>query len=60
MGTAAVLTLAAMRGARAGCLLMVDTLWRQDEPLHIGEAEEREATDRMVGVALGMLRSLDG
>jgi len=60
MEAAAVFALAAMRNARAGCLLMVDTLWHGDEPSRIGEAEEREATDRMIGVALEALRFLGG
>lgn len=60
MEAAAVFALAAMRGIKAGCLLMVDTLWRQDEPASIGEAEEHEATDRMTEVALRALHSLDG
>ncbi len=59
MEAAAVFTLAAMRGIRAGCLLMVDTLWRQDEHSSISEAEEEHATDRMIGIALDALRSLD-
>ncbi len=58
MEAAAVFTLAAMRGASAGCLLMVDTLWRQDGPSHIEGKGEREATDRMMRVALGALCSL--
>lgn len=60
MEAAAVFTLAALRGVRAGCLLMVDTLWRQDEPSHISASDEREATDRMIEVALKTLHALAG
>ena len=57
MEAAAVFTLAAMRGIRAGCLLTVsDTIG--EEIVRISDEELRNAVDNMMSLALEILHSL--
>ncbi|HEV8044734.1 MAG TPA: DeoD-type purine-nucleoside phosphorylase [Rubrobacter sp.] len=58
MEAAAIFTIAAMRGVRAGCLLTVsDTIGA--EVVRIGDDELREAVDNMMALALDTLNTLN-
>ena len=58
MEAAAIFTIAAMRGVRAGCLLTVsDTIGA--EVVRIGDDELRGAVDNMMTLALGTLNALN-
>jgi purine-nucleoside phosphorylase len=58
MEAAAILTIAAMHGVRAGCLLTVsDTIGA--EVVRIGDDELRGAVDNMMTLALGTLNALN-
>jgi DeoD family purine-nucleoside phosphorylase len=58
MEAAAIFTIAAMQGVRAGCLLTVsDTIGR--EIVRIGDQELRDAVDNMVALALDTLNALN-
>ena len=58
MEAAAIFTIAAMRGVRAGCLLTVsDTIGA--EVVRIGDDELRSAVDNMMTLALGTLNALN-
>jgi DeoD family purine-nucleoside phosphorylase len=59
MEAAALFTVAAMHGARAGCLLTVsDILHAGAEAVRISDAELRAAVDGMIRLALETLRTL--
>jgi len=58
MEAAAIFTIAAMRGVRAGCLLTVsDTIGA--EVVRIGDEELRDAVDNMMALALDTLNALN-
>ena len=58
MEAAAIFTIAAMRGVRAGCLLTVsDTIGR--EIVRISDEELRDAVDNMMALALDTLNALN-
>jgi DeoD family purine-nucleoside phosphorylase len=58
MEAAAIFTIAAMRGVRAGCLLTVsDTI--DAEVVRIGDEELRDAVDNMMALALDTLNALN-
>ena len=59
MEAAAIFTLAAMRGVRAGCLVTVSDVLHAGAPERIGDAELREAVDRMVALGLETLAALE-
>lgn len=52
MEAAVIFTIAALRGARAGCLTTVSDVLHAGEPERIGDAELAVAVDRMIAVAL--------
>ncbi|WP_273846841.1 DeoD-type purine-nucleoside phosphorylase [Rubrobacter calidifluminis] len=59
MEAAAIFTLAAMHGARAGCLLTVSDTFTEQEAVRISDAALRDAVDGMVELALETLCALD-
>lgn len=59
MEAAAIFTLAAMRGARAGCLLTVSDTLHTEQAVRINDAELREAVDNMTRLALETLIALN-
>jgi len=59
MEAAAIFTLAAMHGARAGCLLTVSDTFTGHETERISDAALKEAVDGMVELALETLCALD-
>ena len=52
MEAAAIFTIAAMRGVRAGCLLTVSDTIGAEEVVRIGDEELRDAVDNMMALAL--------
>jgi DeoD family purine-nucleoside phosphorylase len=59
MEAAALFTVAAMRGARAGCMVTVSDVLHGGDPERIGDAALRSGVDRMIGLALETLAQLD-
>ncbi len=60
MEAAAIFTLSAMRGARAGCLLTVsDAIGSQKKVKRIEESALKGAVDNMVALALETLDALN-
>ena len=58
MEAAAIFTLAAMRGVRAGCLLTVsDTI--AEEIVRISDEDLQDAVDNMMALALNTLHALN-
>ena len=58
MEAAAIFTIAAMRGVRAGCLLTVsDTIG--EEVVRIGDEDLQNAVDNMTALALDTLNALN-
>ncbi len=58
MEASAIFTLAAMRGARAGCLLTVSDAIGPDKVKRIEDSALKRAVDEMVGLALDTLKAL--
>lgn len=59
MEASTIFTLAAMRGARAGCLLTVSDAIGSDKVQRIEESDLKGAVDSMVGLALETLKALN-
>jgi DeoD family purine-nucleoside phosphorylase len=59
MEAAAIFTLAAMKGVRAGCLLTVSDTLHTGEPVRISDEEMKQAVDNMMELALKTLTALD-
>jgi DeoD family purine-nucleoside phosphorylase len=58
MEAAAIFTLAAMRGVRAGCLLTVSDTLHTGEPVRISDEDMKRAVDNMMELALKTLTAL--
>jgi len=59
MEAAAIFTIAAMHGVRAGCLLTVSDTIGAEEVVRIGDEELRDAVDNMMALALDTLNALN-
>jgi DeoD family purine-nucleoside phosphorylase len=59
MEAAAIFTISAMRGARAGCLLTVSNVIGPGKGAYIGEEALKNAVDNMLGLALETLKALN-
>jgi DeoD family purine-nucleoside phosphorylase len=59
MEAAAIFTIAAIHGVRAGCLLTVSDTIGEEEIVRIGDEELKSAVDNMMALALDTLNALD-